>query len=115
MLLEWLQTKLKRRSIVLALKILKRADGQPYGFIADAEFKMLCRIIANSPGVTFVPRRHFFCFSSNMHAEFSFQGNQFKIVPDPWDDSFWIIPMNEDATHPEIDQLRSQLELRLMQ
>ena len=97
------------------MKILKRDDGQPYGFIADVGFSRLCRIIASSPGVSLMTRRHFFWFSDNVRAEFSFTGNQFKIVPDPWDDNFWIIPKNEDMTYPEIDQLRSQVELRLKQ
>ena len=61
------------------------------GFIAEGtSFRQLCKSIAQVDGVTFTDRRRFFWWSDQIKAEFTFEGNQFTILPDPCDDALWV-------------------------
>lgn len=61
------------------------------GFIVEGmSFMKLFKSIPEIDGVTFTDRRHFFWWSDQIKAEFTFQGNQFTILPDPWDDALWV-------------------------
>ena len=90
---------------------LKRKDGTQFGFVAnDISFSNLCDCISKFPGVTFARRRRFFWWYGNIHAEFVFKGDTFKIDPDPWDDGFWVAPKDKSATFSEIEGIRCHVE-----
>lgn len=68
------------------------------GFIVEGmSFRKLCKSISEVDGVTFTDRRHFFRWSDQIKAEFTFQGNQFVILPDPWDDALWVQATTDDV------------------
>ena len=96
-------------------KLLKRDDGRSYGFITSGvDFRRLCKSIAQFPGITFTNRRSFFWWSQDIHAAFTFKDNEFKIDPDSWDDSFWILPSQEEVTVPEIQDVLLFVERKLV-
>jgi hypothetical protein len=75
------------------------------GFIVEGlSFRKLCKSIGELDGVTFTDRCHFFWWSDQIKAEFTFRGNQFAILPDPWDDALWVQATSDgvsaDATLP---------------
>jgi len=95
-------------------KLLNRDDGRPYGFLAcGVSFRRLCKSISQCPGVALMSKRLFFWSGEDVHATFTFNGHEFKIDPDSWDDALWVIPKQDDATHPEIQNLFSFVEKQL--
>lgn len=96
----------------MKMTILKRDDEVPYGFIVDISLSRLYKTIAEVPGVLFTDKRRFFWSSEDIHAEFVFKEHAYSIDPDPWEDGYWIVPKDKDATHPEIDEIRQHIETR---
>lgn len=97
----------------MKLITLKRDDGVPYGFAVDISLSRLHKTIAEVPGVLFTDRRRFFWSSEDIHAEFTFKDHAYSVNPDPWEEGYWIVPRDKDATYPEIEELRRHVETKL--
>ncbi len=93
--------------------LLKRDDGRPYGFVfSGVRFNRLCRDIAEVSGVTFTERKRFFWSSENLRATFVYNGHEYKVQSDAWDDGIWVLPNNDEATYPEVSKLFENVGMR---